>query len=81
MTFARGLLTVGFALSLAAPALALEAAKQIEVEATPAATWAAIGDFCGIGELASGGGRMRAVGEGRRQDLRTLSLNGGGHDH
>ena len=69
MTFARGLLTSVIALSLAAPAMALEAAKQIEVKATPAATWAAIGDFCGIGNWHPAVSQMRAVGEGWRQDF------------
>ncbi len=64
--------------SAATPALALEAKKQIEVEATPAAAWAAIGEFCGIGELASGGREVRAEREGWRKVIRTLSLKGGG---
>ncbi len=77
MTFARGLLTSVFVLSLAAPAMALEAAKQIEVKATPAATWAAIGDFCGIGNWHPAVAKC-VLSEKDGAKIRTLSLNGGG---
>ena len=77
MTFARGLLTLVIALSLAAPAIALEAAKQIEVKATPAVTWAAIGDFCGIGNWHPAVAKC-ALSEKDGAKIRTLSLNGGG---
>ena len=77
MTLTRGLLTSAFVLSLAAPAMALEAAKQIEVKATPAATWTAIGDFCGIASWHPAVAKC-VLSEQDGAQLRTLSLNGGG---
>lgn len=77
MTLTRGLLTSAFVLSLAAPAMALEAAKQIEVKATPAATWAAIGDFCGIASWHPAVAKC-VLSEQNGAKLRSLSLNGGG---
>jgi hypothetical protein len=77
MTLTRGLFTSAFILALASPTLALEAAKQIEVQATPAATWTAIGDFCGIANWHPAVAKCE-LSEQDGAKLRTLSLNGGG---
>jgi hypothetical protein len=45
----RVLLALGFVSACATPTLALEASKQVKVDATPDAAWAAIGEFCDIG--------------------------------
>jgi Polyketide cyclase / dehydrase and lipid transport len=73
----RGLLAAGLVAAVAAPAMALDAAKQVEVAASPAEAWAAIGDFCGIGNWHPAvAGCVLSEQDGAK--LRTLSLNGGG---
>ena len=48
MSVRRVLLAIGFVSACATPALALEANKQVKVNGTPDAAWAAIGEFCDI---------------------------------
>lgn len=73
----RYLSAAALAAIVATPALALEAKKQVTVAATPADTWAAIGDFCGI---AAWHPAVEAcvIAEKDGKTLRTLSLKGGG---
>ena len=61
----------------AAPAWALEAKKQIAVDATPAQAWAAIGEFCAIGDWHPAVEKCE-LSEKDGKVLRTLSLKGGG---
>jgi hypothetical protein len=65
------------ALTVAAPAFALNVKKQIQTPAAPAKAWNAIGDFCGLATWlpAVAGCQLSRV-DG--VVLRTLSLNGGG---
>lgn len=77
MSIRRTLLVTAIAALCATPALALEAKKQVKVDASPDAAWAAIGGFCDISawhpavekcELSAADGKT----------IRTLSLKGGG---
>ena len=60
-----------------APALALDAAKTIDVAAPPAKVWATIGDFCGIGQWHPAIEKCAPSTKGDKP-IRTLSLKGGG---
>ena len=64
-------------LAIAAPGFAIEVKKQVAVVATPAAAWAAIGDFCGI---AAWHPAVESCALSRQDgaDLRSLTLKGGG---
>jgi Polyketide cyclase / dehydrase and lipid transport len=65
------------AMAIATPAFALDVKKSIEVSATPDATWAAIGDFCGIGNWHPAIAKCDvATKDG--SPIRTLTLKGGG---
>ena len=77
MSLGRNLCAGAAALMLAGSAAASDVVRQIDVDASPAKVWAAIGEFCGIGtwhpalekcELSNQGGTT----------LRTLTLKGGG---
>jgi hypothetical protein len=48
MSIRHALLAAAMAVVCAAPALALEAKKQVKVDASPDEAWAAIGGFCDI---------------------------------
>ncbi|MEF2552460.1 SRPBCC family protein [Aurantimonas sp. A2-1-M11] len=61
---------------LAAPAHAVEVGKTMETEAEPAAVWAAVGDFCGIGEWHPAVTRCEQSEEGGKT-RRTLTLGDG----
>lgn len=65
------------AVVVAMPAMALDAEKQVMVDATPAQAWAAIGDFCAIGGWHPAVAAC-VLGEKDGKTLRTLSLEGGG---
>ncbi len=77
MSIAHHLSAVALAVAFAAPAMALEAKKQITVDATAAQTWAAIGEFCGIGDWHPAV-EACVLAEKDGKSLRTLSLKGGG---
>ena len=61
----------------AAPALALDAAKTVDIKAPPAKVWATIGDFCGIAQWHPAIASCTPSVQGRAH-LRTLTLKGGG---
>jgi hypothetical protein len=65
------------AVFVATPSWALDAKKQVTVDATPAQAWAAIGDFCGIGAWHPAVAEC-VIAEKDGKTLRTLSLQGGG---
>lgn len=73
----RYLSVAAMAALFATPALALEAKKQVSVDATPAQAWAGVGDFCAI---AAWHPVVEAcvLGEKGGKTIRTLSLKGGG---
>ena len=56
---------------------AVEVAKGVEVAAPPEAVWAAIGDFCGIGQWHPAV-ETCTLSEKGEKPIRTLSLKGGG---
>jgi len=68
---------VAVSVLVASPAFAVDVKKSIEVAAAPAETWAAIGDFCGIGSWHPAVAKCELSQKGHDM-LRTLSLNGGG---
>ena len=73
----RYLSAAALAALVATPALALEAKKQVAVDATPAQAWAAIGDFCAIGAWHPVV-ETCVLGEKDGKPMRTLALKGGG---
>ncbi|HSI42566.1 MAG TPA: SRPBCC family protein [Xanthobacteraceae bacterium] len=77
MTLLPRLLIAGLLSCAAVPAFAVEVTKSIEVAAPPAATWAAIGKFCGIG-LWHPAVQTCTLGMKPGHQLRTLALKGGG---
>lgn len=62
---------------VASPAFALEAKKSIHVDASPAAAWKEIGDFCGIADWHPAVAKC-SISMKDKVMLRTLDLNGGG---
>lgn len=69
----RAPIVAALLLFAAAPAQAVEAQRQVQFNAEPAAVWAVIGDFCGIGrwhpaiaecKLESGGKRLLTLRDG-----------------
>lgn len=77
MTILPRLLVAGLLSCAAVPAFAVEVSKSIDVAATPAATWEAIGKFCGIG-LWHPAVQTCTLGMKPGHQLRTLALKGGG---
>ena len=77
MSVRRVLLAIGFVSACATPALALEANKQVKVNGTPDAAWAAIGEFCDISAWHPAVEKC-VLSEKDGKSLRTLSLKGGG---
>ena len=73
----RCIAAAAFAVALATPALALEAKKELKVDATPEAAWAAIGEFCEISSWHPAVEKCE-LSEKDGKTLRTLSLKGGG---
>lgn len=59
----------------ATPALAVEVTRTAEIEAAPAAAWAAVGDFCGIGTWHPA---VESCTLSEGDMVRTLALVGGG---
>lgn len=59
----------------ATPALAVEVTRTAEIEAAPAAAWAAVGDFCGIGTWHPA---VESCTLSEDDMVRTLALVGGG---
>lgn len=76
MSIRHALLTVGIVVC-ATPALALEAKKQVKVDASPDAAWAAIGEFCDISAWHPAVEKCE-LSETDGKTIRTLSLKGGG---
>lgn len=62
---------------VASPAFALDVKKSITVAASPAATWKAIGDFCGIADWHPAVAKCTFAMKDKAT-LRVLDLNGGG---
>ena len=72
------LMTVAVLASFVAmPAFALDVKKSITVAASPAATWKAIGDFCGIANWHPAVASCSFASQDKAT-LRVLGLNGGG---
>ena len=67
------------AAAAATPALALTVTRSAEIAAPPAKVWAAIGEFCGIGDWHPADRKMRTLDE-RRQDAPHLEPQGRRHD-
>ena len=77
MSMSRYLSAAALAVLVSTPVWALEATKQIAVDATPAQAWAAIGEFCAIGDWHPAVEKCE-LSEKDGKVLRTLSLKGGG---
>lgn len=77
MTFIRTACAAAVVIALGQPALALEAKKQIKIDAKLDAVWKVIGDFCGIGEWHPAVEKCELSTKDGAQ-YRTLSLKGGG---
>ncbi len=77
MRTARFFLAVVAASSLAGPVLATELSKQLDVAVPPDQVWAAIGEFCGIGDWHPAIQTCELSHQGK-DTIRTLTLKGGG---
>ncbi|MGD9509105.1 MAG: SRPBCC family protein [Geminicoccaceae bacterium] len=77
MSIRHALLAAGIAVVCATPALALEAKKQVKVDASPDEAWAAIGEFCDISAWHPAVEKCE-LSETDGKTIRTLSLKGGG---
>jgi len=77
MSIRHTLLAAGIAALCATPALALEAKKQVKVDASADDAWAAIGEFCGISDWHPVVEKC-VLSEADGKVIRTLSLKGGG---
>ena len=77
MNAPRCLAAAALAVALATPALALEAKKEIKVDASEDAAWAAIGEFCAISSWHPAVEKCE-LSEKDGKTIRTLSLKGGG---
>jgi hypothetical protein len=73
----RHLLAAGILACAASPAFAVEVSRSVEVAATPAKAWEAIGHFCGIGVWHPAIAKCE-LGVRNAKPMRTLSLKGGG---
>ncbi len=77
MKVARILVAAMAASVLAGPAWAAEVSKQLDVAVTPDKAWAAVGEFCGIGDWHPAIEKCELSNQGKDK-LRTLTLKGGG---
>jgi hypothetical protein len=77
MSIRRTLLVTGIAAFCATPALALEARKQVKVDASADETWAAIREFCSIAVWHPAVENC-VLSQANGRPTRTLSLKGGG---
>jgi hypothetical protein len=77
MKVARILVAAAAASLLAGPALAAEVSKQLDVAALPDQAWAAVGEFCGIGDWHPAVDKCELSSQGKDK-IRTLTLKGGG---
>lgn len=77
MKVARILVAAMAASVLAGSAWAAEVSKQLDVAVTPDKAWAAVGDFCGIGDWHPAIEKCELSNQGKDK-LRTLTLKGGG---
>jgi hypothetical protein len=77
MKVTRFIAAAALATIVASPAFALDVKKSVTVDASPADTWKAIGDFCGIADWHPAVAKCD-LSQQNKQMLRTLSLNGGG---
>ncbi len=77
MKFARIMAVATAAYVLAGPTLAAEVSKQLDVAVAPDKAWAAIGEFCGIGDWHPAIEKCELSSSGKDK-IRTLSLKGGG---
>lgn len=77
MSIRHTLLAAGIAALCATPALALEAKKQVKVDASPDEAWAAVGEFCAIAVWHPAVENC-VLSQINGRPMRTLSLKGGG---
>ncbi len=77
MKIVRVLIAAAAASSLAGTAFAAEVSKQLDVSASPDQAWAAVGEFCGIGDWHPAIEKCELSNQGADK-IRTLSLKGGG---
>jgi hypothetical protein len=77
MKIVRVLIAAAAAWSLAGTAFAAEVSKQLDVAASPDQAWAAVGEFCGIGDWHPAIEKCELSNQGK-DTIRTLSLKGGG---
>ena len=77
MKIARVLIAAVAASSLAGTAFAAEVSKQLDVSVSPDQAWAAVGEFCGIGDWHPAIEKCELSSQGKDK-IRTLSLKGGG---
>jgi carbon monoxide dehydrogenase subunit G len=72
----RLVLAAGFAALSAAPALAVDSSKTVEIKAAPDKVWRVIGDFCGIEDWHPAVEKCEI--DKKDPMMRTLTLKGGG---
>lgn len=77
MKVARILVAAAAASLFAGPTFAAEISKQLDVAASPDKAWAAVGEFCGIGDWHPAVEKCELSNQGKDK-LRTLTLKGGG---
>lgn len=77
MKVVRTLLAAAAASVVAGPVLAAEVSKQLDVAVAPDKAWAAVGEFCGIGDWHPAVATCELSSQGKDK-LRTLTLKGGG---
>lgn len=77
MKVVRTLLAAAAASVVAGPVLAAEVSKQLDVAVAPDKAWAAVGEFCGIGDWHPAVEKCELSSQGKDK-LRTLTLKGGG---
>ena len=77
MKFTQLFAAMAVAAVVASPAFAIEVKKSVHVDASPADTWAAIGDFCGIANWHPAIAKCEIF-QQNKSIMRNLSLNGGG---
>lgn len=77
MKVARILVAAFAASVVAGPTFAAEISKQLDVSAPPDKVWAAVGEFCGIGDWHPAVATCELSSQGKDK-IRTLTLKGGG---
>jgi hypothetical protein len=77
MKVAQILLAAAAASVVAGSAMAAEVSKQLDVAVAPDKAWAALGEFCGIGDWHPAIATCALSNQGKDK-VRTLSLKGGG---